>query len=155
MRCWNAPGKTGQDVTGKKYADVDCKEHDENEAYDGEEGADHGPSVANPLRNDAVEKQTHNLGTSGSIAESFLPRGRDLVDVNAVLDPGRFAKLFGECRLAIEAAEQPGVVALHDDGERQTEGEEDGHGVEGEVSDGVSRTAGRLIHWAVRVQQEG
>jgi hypothetical protein len=128
-RTSHLPWETRHDITGKKHLHVDGEESDKQEAAYRHQGADHGPPVANSLGHNTVDHETDDLGASCSVANCRLPFGADLVGLHAIHDTGRLAVFLGKSCHTEEISQKPGVVAFHDDSERQREGEDDCLGV--------------------------
>ena len=103
---------------------------DKDETGDHEERANHSPAVSNSLGDDTIDEETDNLCNSSSVAEGVLPLDLDLICLYTVDDACRLAVLLGKGGHGVEVTQEPGIVTLHDDGEGETEGEEDGERVE-------------------------
>ena len=120
------PWKTRQDVACEKHVDVDREKSNKDKTYNGDKRAYHGFAVADSLGYDTVQHEPDDLCGGSSIADSCLPGRSDLIRLNTVLDACWFAIFPGKGGHAVEVTEEPGVVAFHDDGQREGEGEEDG-----------------------------
>lgn len=80
----------------------------------------------------SVEQSTKEGTDTRSIAESSLPRGRELVVVRG-LDKGAVA--LGKGRVGVEVGQEVEIVALHDDAHGDDEAPHDGAGV---LADGLA-----------------
>ena len=127
---FDVPWEARQNISSQQHLDVDSKELDHDETCDEEKRSNHSPSVADSLRDDAVDKETDDLSTCSSVSESILPLDLDLIRLYTVHDRSWFAVLSGESGHGVEITEKPGIVAFHHHGQGETEGEEDSERVQ-------------------------
>lgn len=121
----NTPGKTLKNLADEKDGEVRSEEGDEDETGHEDEGDEDGLAVTEALRSDTGELETEDGTDLGTVGETRLPRSGNLALASGVA----VTVLLGEGGLGEKVTEKERVVTLHDDGEGEDDGEEDGVGV--------------------------
>jgi hypothetical protein len=102
---------------------IECRPTHEDESRHSREVDQHDFSMTVFRGEVPVEQSTDNVANSPTILQASLPRTGELV---AVLGSCVKAVFLLESRVCEEAADEGGIVALHDDGRRHHDGPEDG-----------------------------
>ena len=141
----DAPRDAGEDLGGQQGLDVLRGEEDGGPGGDEDEAGHDGVSVAEALRDVAVDEEADDLADVGAVAEAGLPlRGsatglvsfrkgfEDTYPRGHLVGAVRhaFAVLAVEGREGVEVGDEADVVALHGDAGRDDDTPHDGLGVE-------------------------
>ena len=109
-----------QDVTDEESLDVLGEEWNENKSNHHGERTHHGIAVSDPVDDDTSSVETENLPNESTIRESSLPLCGNLI---ADLFVDEASVLLLERREGVESPDQGGVIAFHDDGGGEEDGE--------------------------------
>lgn len=127
--CLKQPKRdTKQDLSNFEHSQTGSKKSNKDEPNNTHHARKHRLTKPKPLAHITRQQEPKQLARRRPIAQSRLPRGRDLVRARLDL----LAKGPLEGRLGEECADELGVIALHDDGGGHDDAPEDAGWVERE-----------------------